>query len=124
MVAPSGSVTVTNSFTSGSLTGFTYLTGLTFAPSSGPIGTAVTISGSGFDPVPANNIVYFGAGKATVTGGTTTSLNVIVPAGASYLPVTVNTNGITKYSTLPFIVTFPHGGGGFLPNSFRWCCIT
>ena len=32
-----------------------------FSPSSGPVGTTVIITGKNFDPVPANNIVYFGA---------------------------------------------------------------
>ena len=47
-----------------------------FTPSSGPVGTSVIITGTNFDAVPANNIVYFGAVKATVTASTTTNLNV------------------------------------------------
>jgi hypothetical protein len=39
-------------------------------PASGPVGTIVTITGTGFHPVAANNTVYFGAVKATITGGT------------------------------------------------------
>jgi large repetitive protein len=114
-----GSVTVTTGFGTASLAGFTFLQGLTFAPLSGPVGTSLTITGGTFDPVPTNNAVFFGAVKAQVTGGSATSLNVIVPRGASYQPVSVNTNGITTSSTLPFIVTFPNGGGGFLNSSFR-----
>ncbi|KAA9035489.1 hypothetical protein FW778_21255 [Ginsengibacter hankyongi] len=32
-----------------------------FTPVSGPVGTTVTIKGSGFSPTTAGNIVYFGA---------------------------------------------------------------
>ena len=76
------------------------------SPVSGPLGTAVTISGSNFSPVAADNIVYFGAVQATVSSASATSLSVIVPAGASYQPVTVTTGGLTAYSGL-FDVTFP-----------------
>jgi len=30
-----------------------------FTPTSGPVGTTVTIKGTGFSTIPANNIVYF-----------------------------------------------------------------
>ena len=33
----------------------------TISPSSGPVGTLVTITGSNFSPTASNNIVYFGA---------------------------------------------------------------
>ena len=88
-----------------------------FTPTSGPIGTTVTITGTNFDPTAANNIVYFGAVQATVTSASTTSLNVIVPAGATYQPITVTVNGLTGYSRLPFIVTFA-GGGAITSSSF------
>jgi hypothetical protein len=38
-----------------------------FSPTSGPVGTTVNITGTNFSPIAANNIVYFGAVKATVT---------------------------------------------------------
>ena len=77
-----------------------------FTPTSGKIGIPVTITGSNFDPIPSKNIVYFGAVRATVTGATDTSLNVIVPVGATYEPITVTTNRLIGYSSAPFIVTF------------------
>jgi RHS repeat-associated protein len=77
-----------------------------FTPASGPVGTSVTINGSGFNFTPSNNIVYFGATKATVTAATTTQLTVTVPAGATYQPISVLANGLTAYSTLPFATTY------------------
>lgn len=89
-----------------------------FAPTSGPVGTEVTITGTNFSNIPANNIVYFGAVKTSVTAATTITLKVNVPAGATYQPITVTTNGLTSYSANPFIVTFEGGGGGIDPGSF------
>lgn len=88
-----------------------------FAPSSGVIGTSVIITGTNFSSTPANNIVYFGAVKTTVTAAATTSLTVTVPAGATYQPITVTTGGLTAYSSRPFIVTFSTGNS-FSSTSF------
>lgn len=81
-----------------------------FTPISGPIGTSVTITGTNFSPTPANNIVYFGATRATVTAATSTQLTVTVPTGATYQPITVQVDGLTAYSNKPFVVTFAGGG--------------
>jgi hypothetical protein len=62
-----------------------------FSPETGTVGTTVTITGSGFDPTPANNIVYFGATRAVVSAATATSLTVTVPYGATYQFITVTT---------------------------------
>jgi hypothetical protein len=72
---------------------------ISFSPASGPAGTTITITGTGFSATPANNIVYFGAVKATVSASTTTSITVTVPAGAgSVVPVAVTLFGRTAYS--------------------------
>ena len=91
-----------------------------FSPASGAIGTNVTITGTGFNAVAANNIVYFGAVKATVTSATATSLNVTVPAGATYRPLSVlnNATGLTGYSSRPFIITFTNPAGTGIPANF------
>ena len=81
-----------------------------FAPISGPVGTTVTITGTNFSATPANNIVYFGATRATVTAASTTQLTVTVPVGATYEPITVQVAGLTGFSSKPFVVTFPGGG--------------
>lgn len=80
-----------------------------FAPASGPIGTVVTINGSNFSTTPANNIVFFGAVRATVTSASANTLTVIAPSGANYKAISVTVNGLTGYSLKPFIVTFPNG---------------
>ncbi len=87
-----------------------------FSPTSGPIGTSVTISGSNFDETPANNVVYFGATQATVSSATSTELTVTVPSGATYKPITVLVNGLVASSSNPFAVT--HEGAGIAVNSF------
>ncbi len=89
-----------------------------FAPGSGPIGTIVTIKGTGFSTTSTNNIVFMGAVKANVSTATDTTLIIIVPAGATYMPVSVTTNNLTAYSINPFIVTFAGGGGPFISTSF------
>jgi hypothetical protein len=69
-----------------------------FTPTSGTIGTSVTIVRTNFSTTPANDIVYFGAVRATVSAATHTSLTVTVPAGATYQPITVTRNNLTAYS--------------------------
>lgn len=79
-----------------------------FSPISGHAGTSVTITGTGFESTPANNIVFFGAVRANVTASTNTSLTVIVPAGTTYESITVtNRCNLTAYSVRPFVLTFP-----------------
>ncbi len=90
-----------------------------FAPGSGPVGTTVTITGSGFSATAANNIVYFGAVKAGVSNATATVLTVTVPAGTTYQPLNVTTGGLTAYSASPFVVTFGGGGAPLTSTSFK-----
>jgi hypothetical protein len=80
-----------------------------FAPLSGSIGATVTIAGSNFSSTPTNNIVFFGAVRATVSAASSTSLTVTVPRGATYAAISVTTNFLTAYSLQPFILTFPNG---------------
>ncbi len=91
-------------------------------PLSGPAGSSVTISGSNFSTIPANNTVYFGAVKAAVSAAAANALTVTVPAGATYQPITVTVNNLTAYSPLPFSVTFAGGGtpaaSSFAPLSY------
>jgi len=88
-----------------------------FTPTSGPIGTTVTITGSNFGATLTDNIVYFGAVKATVTSASATSLTVAVPTGTTYEPITVTTAGLTASSAIPFNVIFSDNGQ-FTPQAF------
>ncbi len=82
-----------------------------FSPTSGTAGTTVIINGTNFDPVAANNIVYFGPVRAAVTAATSTTLTVIVPVFAGNAPITVTTNHLTAYSINSFAPAFT--GGSF-----------
>ena len=75
------------------------------APASGPVGTKVTITGTKFDPTPANNTVLFNTTQATVTAATTTSLEVTVPAGATAGVISVTVGGVTVKSTTSFTIS-------------------
>ena len=77
-----------------------------FSPSSGPIGTLVTITGNNFSTSPSSNTVYFGAVKATVISASTNTLTVTVPIGSTFKPITVTKSGQTAISSKPYIVTF------------------
>lgn len=89
-----------------------------FAPASGPIGTVVTIKGTGFSPILANNVVYFGAVKGAISSATDTTLTVTVPSGATHQPITVTTHNLTAYSVHPFILTYPAVNKPFTATSF------
>jgi hypothetical protein len=73
-----------------------------FTPSTGFIGSTVTITGANFDPIAANNQVFFGATKATVVSSSFGQMQVIVPVGATYAPISVkngcNLIGTSAYS--------------------------
>jgi FG-GAP-like repeat/IPT/TIG domain/FG-GAP repeat/Secretion system C-terminal sorting domain len=74
----------------------------TVVPNSAAPGTLVTINGFHFGETPASNDVFFGAVKAFISNASTTQLDVIVPIGATYENVVVQTGGLTTYSPLPF----------------------
>lgn len=71
-------------------------------------GASITISGSDFNASTTNNIVYFGATRATVTSASNTSLSVTVPVGATFSTLSVENDGcsFTGYSGMPFLQTY------------------
>ncbi|TAG97791.1 MAG: VCBS repeat-containing protein [Sphingobacteriales bacterium] len=75
-----------------------------FTPLSAKPGDAVTITGTGFNTTSANNIVFFGATKATLTAATATSITATVPLGATYAPITVLNTTLVRmaYSRVSF----------------------
>ena len=76
-----------------------------FSPSSGAVGTSITITGTNFSSTPANNTVTFNGILATVTAATTTQLTVTVPLGASTGKIAVTVNSATATSAENFTVT-------------------
>jgi YD repeat-containing protein len=93
----------------GNLTGITRQASSTlaifqFTPSSGPVGTSVTIYGTGFSATPASNTVKFNGTTATVATASTTVLTTTVPAGATNGTISVTVAGTTTTSTASFTV--------------------
>jgi hypothetical protein len=62
------------------------------APSSGPVGATVTITGTNFSSILAENQVSFNGVPAVISSATNTNLIVTVPKGAATGNVTVTTN--------------------------------
>jgi FG-GAP-like repeat/IPT/TIG domain len=93
---------------------------VSFTPVSAAAGTSVTITGTNFNAVAANNIVKFGVKNAIVVSGNTTSLTVTAPAGATYQPVSVfdNATGLMAYASGAFITTFTNPFGTGIPANF------
>jgi hypothetical protein len=82
-----------------------------------PPGSTITITGTNFNSTAANIHVWFGAAKGTVNNATPTSLEVVVPTGASYDQVSVAMNGYTVFSKDFFTPAFS-GGADFTAGSF------
>jgi hypothetical protein len=91
-----------------------------FSPTSAKPGDAVTITGTGFNSTTTNNIVFFGATRATVTASTTTSLTVTVPIGATYAAITeLNTvSSLKAYSMSYFTPTYTPAKTSITTNDF------
>ena len=64
-----------------------------FSPTSAKPGIAVTLTGTNFNATASNNIVFFGATRATVTAASATSVTVTVPSEATYAPITLLNTG-------------------------------
>ncbi len=80
------------------------VTVLQFTPTHGPVGTTVTIQGTGFSATPSQNSVSFNGVAATVTSATTTRLVTTVPSGATTGPISVTSPNGTAASGVPFVV--------------------
>lgn len=64
------------------------------SPTSGPIGTSVTITGTDFGSTQGSSTVTFAGTAATATGWSDTSITTTVPAGAVTGDVVVTVNGV------------------------------
>lgn len=108
--ATSGVITVTvGSETGTSANSFTVIfptpTITSFSPTTGPVGTTVTLTGTNFSAIPNENTVKFNGTEAVITASTSTSITVSVPPGAQTGPISVIVNGQTGSSTSNFTVT-------------------
>lgn len=81
-------------------------------PTSGPVGTPLTIVGSNFDADAVGNVVTVNGATATVLAATTTQLNTAIPNTATSGSVQVVTSGGTATAPVSFTVTAPDPGGG------------
>lgn len=103
----------------GNLTGITRQASSTlaifhFTPSSGLVGTPVTIYGTGFSATPASNTVKFNGTTATVLTASTTVLTATVPSGATTGSISVTVGATTATSAASFTV----GSGAPTLSSF------
>ncbi|HEY5915529.1 MAG TPA: FG-GAP-like repeat-containing protein [Verrucomicrobiae bacterium] len=88
-----------------------------FEPKVAVAGSTVTIHGGNFSPQASENTIYFGAVRATVTAATGTGLQVKVPSGATFAPISVTVNGLSADSPQPFLPTFPGNGSPIGPGT-------
>ncbi len=117
----SGIIEVVTPFGSATLAGYSNIPPpaiSSISPMAATVGSTVVVKGSNFNSTAANNLVYFGSVKASITAATDTTLSVKVPAGATYAPIKVTSNYLTAFSAKNFNVTFPGGNAVFTPSSF------
>ena len=74
------------------------------SPASGPVGTAVTITGTGLLDREGDGVVTFNGIPAAILSQTSTSIQVDVPFGATTGPISVHANGDTVKSSTNFTV--------------------
>lgn len=89
-----------------------------FSPTSGPVGSTVTITGTNFSTTLATNVVRFNGGsnpgpapQAEIVSGSATQLVVKVPAGAQNGQLTVYNGNAVVSSNDSFTVTSSSGSG-------------
>lgn len=86
-----------------------------FAPTSGPVGTEVTVAGAGFSTVLAENRVTLAGAACTTVAASPTELRVRVPATSSG-PLVVEVSGAGSARTSqPFVITTPPTVASFEP---------
>ena len=97
--ATSGPVTVTVSGVTSNGAAFTVIEADSvsgISPTSGPIGTTVVISGTGFGPTQNDSVVsFYGGSTPTITNWSDTSITATVPSGSITGPVSVTVAGVT-----------------------------
>ena len=94
-----GNLLAINRYTSGqtSVLGFT--------PTSGPVGTTVTIIGTGYSATSSQDTVSFNGTSASITSASVNQIVATVPTGATTGPIQVTTPSGTFTTTTNFTVT-------------------
>jgi hypothetical protein len=96
---------------------------LSFSPTSGYFGvgggpgTLVTITGSNFSTVAAENIIQFNGTTSATVSAAATQLTAVVPSGATTGKITVSVNGQSTTSSGDFLVFQLPTITSFSPNS-------
>ena len=121
VITPSGDTAIYSYDAAGNITSITRQSSndvsvIEFTPDQGAVGTAVTIFGTGFSLVAAENTVQFNGVAATVTSASHTRLIAVVPAGATTGPITVTTPSGSAASTTNFQVLQDLAITGFSPT--------
>ena len=81
-----------------------------FVPNSGPVGTTVTIYGSGFSSTASQDkVTFYNTVAATVTSAARTQLVTTVPAGATTGTIKVTVGSSSATSNASFTVTSSNG---------------
>jgi RHS repeat-associated protein len=97
--ATSGPVTITESGITSSGVQFSVIEAATvtgLSPTSGPVGTSVVITGTGFGATQSDSVLFFyGATATNITNWSDTSITATFPAGAASGPVSVTVAGIS-----------------------------
>jgi hypothetical protein len=101
VTTPSGTGTSTDNFTVSTPPP----TISSFTPTSGPAGTTVSITGTGFTG--ASSVTFGGVPATNLTLNSDTSITATVPSGATTGPIAVTTPGGTGTSTATFTLTTP-----------------
>jgi len=92
-----------------------------FTPGSGPVGTPVSIFGTGFSTTPGQNTVTFNGTSATVLSAAPTQIVAVVPSGATTGPIGITAPSGSSSSNNSFTVTSTSTNGiptvsGFTPT--------
>jgi hypothetical protein len=90
------------------------------SPSTGPVGTIITITGSGFSTVASENLVTLGDNTPIIKGSALTELKVVLtqpisPLTGGTFPVSVNVGGLSNLPPGPDFTILPNVVS-YLPN--------
>ncbi len=98
--ATSGPVTLTEQGITSNGVQFTVIEAISItsiSPGSGPVGTSVTINGTGFGATQSNSVASFYGAAASVTSWTDTKIVATVASGTSTGPVSVQVAGVVVF---------------------------